>query len=163
MITDPKGIDAPIQTLQAQFLAKLFVGKLYQSYGRAFLNERNGTIPEVYSGSNEYQEVLGDDTQDAISFFTVSPVEEIQLQEATANVSIYFFVNLSTLFTYSHRAIEEVHILVLKEINLSPFQVTKLITGQESVKDFSIRRPELLDMQPYYCFKFECSINYKLC
>ncbi len=163
MITNPVGIDAPIQTLQAQFLAKLFTGKTYQSYGRAFLNEKNGTIPEVYTGANEYQEVLLDDTLDAISFFTVSTVEEIQLQEAWAKVSIYFFVNLSTLFSYTHRAIEEVHILVLREINFSPFQATRLITGQESVKDFSIRRPELLDMQPFYCFKFECSINYKLC
>ena len=58
MITNPVGIDAPIQTLQAQFLAKLFTGKTYQSYGRAFLNEKNGTIPEVYTGANEYQEVL---------------------------------------------------------------------------------------------------------
>jgi len=163
MITDPKGIDALIQTLQAQFTAHLFAGKSYSSYGRAFLNERNGVIPEVYVGANEYQEVLQDDTKDALSFFTVDPAEDVEMFNAKAKVNIYFFVNLATLFTYTHRAIEEVHILVLKEITRSPFQVTRLITGHESVKDFAIERPELMDMQPYYCFKFECSITYKLC
>jgi len=163
MITNPVGIDSPIQALQAQFLAHLFVGKTYSSYGRAFLNERNGVIPEVYLEANEYEEVLQDDTKDALSFFTVDPLEDIEMMNAKARVNIYFFVNLATLFSYSHRAVEEVHILILKEITRSPFQVTRLVTGHESVKDFAIERPELMDMQPYYCFKFECSITYKLC
>jgi hypothetical protein len=162
-ITNPTGIDIHIQNLQAQFLANLFAGKLYSSYGRAFLNEKNGIIPEVYNGANEYQDVLLDDTLDAISFFTVNPLQEFDYQYSTANVSIYFFVNLSTLFSYTHRAVEEVHLLVLKEIDKANiFKVLRLITGRDAVKDFAIRQPELLDMQPYYCFKFECSINYKL-
>jgi hypothetical protein len=163
MITDPVGIDYPIQALQSQFTAHLFAGKTYTAYGRAFLNERNGTVPEVYLSSNEYQEVLQDDTLDALSFFTVEPEEDITMYDAKAKVKIYFFVNLASLFTYTHRAVEEVHKLVLKEINNSPFQVTRLVTGHESVKDFAIERPELMDMQPYYCFRFECLITYKLC
>ena len=161
-ITDPTGIDLPIQTLQAQFLTHLFTGKLYSSYGRAFVNP--GGLPYVYIGSNDYQEALMDDSvEDAVSYFTVEPIEEVHLSEAMATVSIYFMVNLSKLFSYTHRAVEEVHQLVSREINRSPFQVTRLITGQESVKDFTTRNPERLNMQPFYCFKFECSITYKLC
>lgn len=163
MISNPQGIDLPIQTLQIQFLDHLFLGKKYSSNGRAFLNTREGVIPEVYVSANEYKEVLTDDRQDAISFFTVEPNQEVRLTEANAKVNIYFMVNLETLFTYSHRAVEEVHMLVSKEINRSPFQVTVLVTGTESVKEFTIENPDLLNMQPYYCFKFECSITYKLC
>jgi hypothetical protein len=163
MITNPVGIDSPIQTLQAQFLAHLFVGKTYSSFGRAFLNERGGTIPEVYIEANEYQEVLQDDTKDAVSFFTVDPDEEMNMLNASARVDIFFFVNLAKLFTHTHRAIEEVHILVAQEIYKSPFQLTRLVTGHDALKDFSVPRPELMDMQPYYCFKFETTITYKLC
>ncbi|TRZ53043.1 hypothetical protein D4R99_01565 [bacterium] len=164
MITNPTGIDIYIQNLQTQFLANLFTGKLYSSNGRAFLNERNGLLPEVYLGSGEYGDVFTDDAHyDAISFFVVSPSQEFDYQYSTANVSIYFFVNLSTLFSYTHRAVEEVHLLVLKEINKTNiWKVLRLVTSRDAIKDFAISKPELLDMQPYYCFKFECSINYKL-
>lgn len=163
-IVNPVGIDEQIQKLQAQFLAKLFVGKTYSSHGRAFLlSHDKGEVPEVYNGSDEYLEVLLDDTKDAISFFTVDPVIEVNGTDATAQVDIFFFVNLLTLFSYTHRAVEEVHILVLKEINNSQFRVKKLVQGFDSVKDFAIKNPELMDMQPFYCFKFQSSITYKLC
>ena len=163
-ITNPVGIDAEIQKLQATFLARLFVGKLYSSHGRAFLNSHDqGVIPEVYDGASEYQEVLLDDTRDAISFFTVNPEMEIKLREATAQVDIYFFVNLAAIFAYTHRATEEVHILVLKEINNSSFQAYRLIQGTEAIKEFEIRRPELMNMEPFYVFKFQTKITFKLC
>lgn len=163
-ITNPVGIDAEIQKLQSSLLTKLFVGKIYSSNGRAFLNmEDKGFIPEVYEGSEEYQEVLLDDTKDAISFFTVDPEMKIALQEVTARVSIYFFVNLATLFSYTHRATEEVHTLVLKQLNNSSFRAYRLIQGIEAIKDFEIRRPELMNMQPFYVFRFDTLITYKLC
>jgi len=164
IITNPVGIDAEIQRLQQRFTANLFSGKNYTSHGRAFLNVRDdGIVPEVYLGSDEYEEVLLNDSLDAMSFFTVDPSMGIQGKESKAKVDIYFFCNLSTLFACTHRATEEVHILVLTEIDKTPFQVTGLVQGSECVRDFTIRNPELLDMQPFYCFKFECLITYKLC
>jgi hypothetical protein len=160
-IETPVGIDIPIQNLQNRFTEKLFPGKKYTSYGRAFIMDQT---PMVYSGANEYQEVLLDDSQ-ATSFFTVEPEIEIKNNEATARVDIHFFVNLATLFEFSHRAVEEAHVMVNEVLNINTFgfRVFRMIQGIESIKDFKIRKPELMDMQPYYCFKFECSLIYKLC
>jgi hypothetical protein len=159
MITDPKGIDLPIQTLQIQFADHLFSGSTYSSNGRAFLDDWNeGLTPKVMN-EFEYEDVLTDDLKDAISFFLVEPDITIQGLQANATVNIHFFVALSALIVTQ----EAVRILVQTEINNSPFQIVNYFSGRESVKDFTIRRPELLEMQPYHCFKFECTITYKLC
>jgi hypothetical protein len=161
-ITDPSGIDALVQRLRLQFIAKLFSGKNYLSTGIAYENRKNGgNIPEGYINGNEYREILVDDNRDVISFFTVDPNMQVRMSEARAKVNIYFLVNLNSLFPHSHRAVEEVIILALHEIYNSPFQVERLVTGTKSLNAFDIRRPELMNMQPYFCFRFDTTINYK--
>ena len=48
-IVNPKALDKRIQGTQVQFQAKLFIGKEYTAYGRAFLNDEGdeGQTPAV--------------------------------------------------------------------------------------------------------------------
>jgi len=158
-IPNPIGLDARIQQLQVDFGATLFEGLNYESYGRAFLNTRDTIrVPEVYVGDGEYKEVLADDNLDALSFFLPDSSIPFEKNEGNAIVGIYFFVRLQTNV---YRPVEEVHRDVLNRIQSSPFRVIRLVTGEESVDAFldAVR----VNMQPYYCFRFDAQVTFKLC
>ena len=161
------GIDAKIESLQAQFNSKLFtsiVGNTYTAYGRAFLNEREeGTVPEIlYDGEVDYKEVLIDTGVDGQSFFVVENDDvAITPFDYETPVSIYFAVNLKILYpAVTERAVEYLHRDVLEILNSSPFDIQKFTKGREAFSDFEVKIGD--NMHPFYLCKFSTLVQWNI-
>jgi hypothetical protein len=159
-----KGIDIIIEKQRLMFAAYLWTGNNCSWYGRCQINYRNDkAVPEVLNaGTNNYTEVLFDDTRDAISFFDVLP----DRTEDLATVDIYFAVKLSKLFpSITERATEWVLLDVIKRLHQGGLFIpdkTKSITdGYEAWKQWSMVKKED-NMQPFYLFKIKTNVQYVL-
>jgi len=165
------GIDVKIEALRARFASKLFadvVGNTYVSYGRAFITNRKDKdgriidVPELQIASTKkYQEVLPNRKIEGHSFFLVSSDIEVKINsELKADVSIYFSVNLDTLYpNVTERAVEYLHRDVLNEIRDSEFDVKKITTGLKAFENFGLVK-ETDNMEPFYLVRFDTEINY---
>jgi len=103
----PVGIDkaiANVQTRLYNYLTLTAEWLNYESYPRAYKNPLGeDTIPEVYVGGNEYEEVLFNDKFNVTSFFLVDdnvtnnngPGEEATY---TQGISVIFQANLAALY-----------------------------------------------------------------
>ena len=103
-----KGIDIPIDDLVSKFDSDLWVGFSNNFKGRIQRTiSDDGVIPEWFNpDSDEYEDVLLDDTKDSISFFDVDSSEEYD-SRFKSKVKICFAVNLKTLYpSVSERATE---------------------------------------------------------
>ena len=159
-----KGIDIVIEKQRLMFAAYLWTGNNCSWYGRCQTNYRNDkAVPEVLNaGTNNYTEVLFDDTKDAISFFDVLP----DRTEDLAIIDIYFAVKLSKLFpSVTERASEWVLADVIKRLHQGGLFIpdkTKSITdGYEAWKQWSMVKKED-NMQPFYLFKVKTNVQYVL-
>jgi hypothetical protein len=171
--TSPKGIDKQIQKLQEYLYSKLktkwgITDDDWQSYGRAYRNQKEkGYIPEVYTGSDEYEEVFADDSLKVLSFFGVGDSFKGSYS-LTGPVFLIFFVNIEELKTLTHRGDEEVRLdvqLICKDADFG-FTMTGVQTGIDNVyKEYpGIRRDEGMlskDMHPYHCFRIDFELTYE--
>ena len=156
------GIDAKISDIETVFKAKLFLTKNYSTFGRAFLNSRNGTIiPEILASGNEYQEVTLNDALDAQSFCIVEDdytVEKGSRDIFSSKVSFYFSVNLSVCYpTITERAVEYVHRDISAILKYSDFNLESIT---QNWKEF---QGAFDNMQPFYLVKFTTNIIWKNC
>ena len=170
-ITNPEGIDVPIQKLQNRFTNNLWTGvraddatknKVYNSYGRAVIVEG---VPKVFNPAavnNGYYELLMNDRASAQSFFIVNDNNKVGFDEFEADVSLYFMVNLEHLSSLSTRAEQEVINDVRSYLRNEPygFELTAIVSGDESVSDFD--QVKVKDnLQPYFCFRFDMTLKYQ--
>jgi len=159
------GLDAKIEAQKSVFNNKLFtsvVGNTYASYGRAFWNERQGQkIPELQVlSSTEYKEVLLDDSIDGLSFFLPEPQIAVTGSNMTANVGIYFAVNLDVLYpSVTERAVEYLHRDVLNLLPNNGFNVTGIVMGLEAFSQFGFVK-ESDNLEPFYLVRFDTEIEY---
>lgn len=171
----PVGIDINIDRLQRVLYPQLKTAwsitgdTAYDCYARAYRNQTaDGYIPEVYKGTDEYKEVLFDDTLSALSFFGVG--EQVRYQTgsaATAQVYLIFMVNLSKIKNGATRNDEEARTDVIRLVTPAPagFTLTGIDTGIDTVfKEFSGFRKEqgmkYRDMSPFHCFRINFSLLY---
>lgn len=142
----------------------------YLAYGRVYRNQtKDGYIPEVFIGGNDYQEVLLDDRVAASSFFGVENTTEFNNFLVDAQVFVVFWVDLSRLKSgTAQRQDEEVHIDVLKLVNNIKkfnFELTGIETGIDTIfRNYSgFRVNEAIkyrDMHPFHCFRLNFNLNY---
>lgn len=160
------GVDAKIEELKDLFNSHFTAieNNSYTSYGRAFLNTRDGgIIPEVLVSGNNYKDVLLDSKIDGLSFFivdnNVTAIDDIDME---TNVDIYFAVNLKTLYpSVSERAVEYLHRDVLEIISDSEFDIVSYTSGEEAFSEFALVKAGD-NMQPYYLVKFSTKIEFQI-
>ena len=163
------GLDAKIEILRARFAAKLFVGSTYASYGRAFITkkkDKNGNfvdIPELQTSSTvKYAELLPNRKIDGHSFFLQEGDIEKTEDGYTANVGIYFSVNLNELYSsVTERAVEYLHRDAIKQIENYSFKVIRIVPDLPAFEKFGLVK-DTDNMEPYYLCRFDTEIEYKL-
>jgi hypothetical protein len=170
MITNPKGIDLPIQQMQ-----NLFVKHLWPSinatkkgyYHRVFRNNRRGEqIPEIYVGNGEYKDVLFDDFLSAQIWFDVAErTDSLSSGQIVRDCGVVVIVNLNEIYpSLTHRCEEEVHFDVMRVLNRMPkvFEQTGITTGMAAFGNFNTTPLKHADMNPWHVFRFDCKIHYSL-
>jgi hypothetical protein len=169
MIANPKGIDRPIQEMQQLFINNLWTSITdKQYYHRVFRNEnKSGNLtPQVFiDNTNDYRDVIFNDSLSALSWFDVAPeTTSADAEQYTQGVGVFFAVNLKKLYpTLSHRAVEESHAEVRRILMLraSEFKIEGISTGEAAYGDFqSVLNG--LDMQPWHVFRFNCNVSFTL-
>lgn len=161
------GIDDQIEKLRLLFESNLWSGKKAVFYGRCFRNERNdGLIPEISIGGS-YKEVLLQDFNGATVFFDVEPLRSarvIDSSDITANVSIYFAVDLDKLYPGLDRLkqTENAYKDSIDIINHSAFTFNAFETGFSSYSVWTYDKASIDNMQPYHLFRVDTTINYNL-
>lgn len=174
--TDPKGIDFIIDSLQKKTFTELTaVGGIgwtdYESYHRAYKNPQSGsTIPEIYTTSGNYLEVLFDDTFSATSFvLSEDSRTKIDHEVYAQDISIIFQAQLDKLYpSIDHRADEEMHADIVTAINAAGFQkdITEVTTGVSNVySELSLTGDlsslvSLDDMSFFHVVKVDLTITY---
>ncbi len=163
-ITTPKGIDAPIQALQTYLSNNL--SWLTHSFGRVVKNEtKKGTfLPEVYTGSNEYLQMLPDDNVNAMCFFDVDNHVDFDNRNSDANINIVFYINLSKCFTtLTHRADENAIVDILDTFisGRKGWEITGIKkVAKEIFSAYNYEQSWLDDLQPYFVCSIECTLNF---
>lgn len=159
------GIDIPIQRLVANFTNRLWINNNCDYSGRIYDNEiiENdrvlGIRPELYDSGINYKEKLLNNNIDATTFFRIT---NNNIEGGTADVSIYFSVNLVKLYTNitTERA-DEYAINDARNIILySEFEIKQLIRGGKAFSDYFESKQSKHDMHPYYLFRFDTELNY---
>jgi hypothetical protein len=166
-ITNPKGIDLPIQKLQTYLHNKLPWSDI-EVYGRVFENpsKSKGFTLEAYISKNEYKDVFINDTKTANIFFIEDKKHTTKEGIMFTNkLQIVFMVNLKKAYpNITHRADMEAEIEAIKLIRTrSNFSMTEIEKGISSVfKGFNTDGIKLTDMQPYHVFSINGDLTYQI-
>ncbi len=166
MITNPVGIDRPIQEMQQLFIANLWTGFNCQFNHRVFGNyNEKKLIPFILvDGTDRYVEVLFNDRVDALGWFDVSDrTKSIDGTQVSQDVGIFFAVNLKKVYPLlAHRAVEEAHKDALMQIKKRPikFEILGLETGEAAYGDFDTDNLIKYNMQPWHVFRYNCNVKY---
>lgn len=172
-------IDVSIQAMQKDLFYILcdkwgITAKDYESYGRCYRNQSKGSdyIPEVYTQSGNYKEVLGSDKIKFQSFFGVGQnVRVNNYKSVTADVHLICMANLEKIkCDEGDKVRKDVEVRndvydVLK-MGLYGFEVEggAIITGIENVfAEYAGSRRDSMkhrDMHPYHYFRFNMTCTY---
>jgi len=160
-----KGVDVKIEALRELFETRLFTSSDYISYRRAFITLRDGKfIPELQTlSSTDYKEVLLNSASAGHSFFVVdSELDAITPIDFSADVSIYFAVNLHKLYVgVPEREVEYMHKDVMEYINMSAFKIQSIITGLKAFEEFdNVKEGD--NLEPFYLVRFKTKVEYTL-
>jgi len=168
----PVGIDRIIDSIQVVLFNKLGwdTGTTYESNHRAYKNPRtiegrDGLVPEIYDGKEEYREIYLNDKIDANSFFLVDDSRTGD-KLYTVIVSIIFQLKLDKIFpNILHRADEEAHKQVLDVLERTTLvKINSLQTGIANVySGLLVEQSKLDNMQPFHVFKVDMDIDYENC
>lgn len=160
-ITNPKGVDVPIQKLQILLADELWTGNNCEFYGRVFPHELNGVLkPVIHLSGNEYIEVMQDDTKDATVFFDLMGDVEINEGQHSVTVGVVFSVNLEKLYPGGTYRTEYVESDALAIINNSPFTPERIIKGEKAFDPYSYDTAARVTMYPFYAFRIVTRLNY---
>jgi hypothetical protein len=184
---DPTGIDGYIQRLQINlynYLLGIFDGsrtnyKLisesdYNCFGRVYRNKReNEYFPQAFvkmaeTGSMEYVNILFEDTCAIQSFFDCREYMKVDVDSLLTHfdASLYFFVDLSKLYTSESRMDEEFIILITTFLLESGFNfnLNTIYRGIKSIMNeysgYKIKMNSKANMQNFLCFRLDMSSFY---
>ena len=165
------GVDIPISLIRDDFAAGLWPdvsNKIY--YSRAFITEKSigggkEIIPEVYTGSKEYQEVLFDDRYNVSVFFTADDARNNLKEKPETVISAIFSVNLDAIYPgVAWRQEENVHADVLQIFQVATtaysIQSIDMIVGLNAYDPFFKENVKQYDTQPWHVFKLNLGIKY---
>lgn len=159
---NPVGVDKEIQSVQQRLYDALGYADL-DAYGRVYLTERSGkTIPEYYTCvTNEYKEVLVDDSKLGGFFFTEEPSTEIVKHFFTTKVHLIFWLDLSRVKPLiSHRADEEMRIEIYSKLkSIVTREDVEVVKGIEALKGIDTK---LIDMQPCHFIRYSFNLRYNI-
>lgn len=104
-IDNPRGLDKAIASLQQSISAIPYLTKVF---GRAYIykevsNDKSITVPKVYAGGKEYENVLVNDNYTSMCFFVATgpavPIDfqNFQSNKYRRNVSLIFWGNLKKI------------------------------------------------------------------
>ena len=177
LLTDPVGVDAPIQELQAEL--KNGLEWLQKSFGRAYIGRTirgNGKLyqyPAIYIGDSEVYDASPNDNLTAYSFFEVEGAYNAQNYENSgtggtnnysAPVSLVVWGNLIKINdalevpfsdqNFSQNLLQEVLILIRKNYD---FKIESVDDNLYSVFEPYTCRTDDASMfyYPYFCFKIK--------
>ena len=165
-ITNPIGIDKPIQGLQKYLTANL--SWLTDSFGRAYKNiDRDGKFyPEVFNSDNEYINVLANDFVSGMSFFEVVNDFDKNIglnYDTTVRLIVYVKLDKAKP-SILNRADENIVQEVVNVINnyANGFEFTKVVKGIKNVyRDYNLNFNEAIaDTHPNFVCAFEMALNY---
>lgn len=172
----PCGIDISIQEFQNKLHTGLVTAwsldsvseKEYLCYDRCYRNQtKNGFIPEVYNGRNEYKQVLFNDKVKVLSFFGIGNSSEYNQFEQlnTTDVHLIFFVNLKAIKGGTGRLDEEVRQDVQSICNreANGLILTSIEIGIDNILSEYSGASDLMkyrDLNPYHAFRFNFSLTY---
>jgi len=172
----PVGVDKVIDKLQVaiyDYLTGVAGFTQYESYPRCYKNYKDGMIiPEMYTGTNEYKEVLFDDRYNLTSFFIVDDDSDREgVNVVSQNVSIIFQGLLDKLFpSVSHRADEELKAVIYNALSEYYFEdyLLSIQMGIDNVYgDLRILgtlkdRVILDDMSNFNVLRFNFKLNFNI-
>lgn len=170
LITNPQGIDFPIQYAQKIIYDDLTAlwGLGLEGYGRVSKNERNDSvIPELKKQGKEYSGTLLT-SSNKFFFIKGSKSEGLGGNYFKCKVEIYFILDLKKIKpNIAHRADQEVHKDVIHILSKCGFDsITEIIdTDLDTIlRDFkgAYGKNKYQDLEPYHIFKVGVGINYNL-
>lgn len=160
-ITNPKGVDVPIQRLQQILADELWTGFNVEVYGRVFPFQQSDQLkPVIHTSGSEYIEVLQDDTKDATVFFDLMGDVEIEEGQHSVTVGIVFSVNLEKLYPGGTYRTEYVEADALAIINNSPFTPERIIKGETAFDPYTYESDARVSMYPFYAFRIVTKVSY---
>lgn len=169
---NPQGVDVVIDRIQRDLfieLTKKFGWRDYDSYDRAYRNKKgNDKLPEVYTGNEEYKEVLFNDKQTVTSFWLVDEKRNYSATDFKfeQGISLIVQADLSKLFpSIKHRPDEELIDNVCKAIKNKFWQekLIEIIQGVEQVYNtlkVDINEHSLNDMGSFSIVRFNFKVQY---
>lgn len=164
-ITNPKGIDRAIQTIQTYLFDNLGWGDI-DVYGRVFknINKEGKLVAEAYKGNNEYIDVFTNDSKNGSVFFIESDVHNSKEGIRFSNsLKIVFMVNLKKVLPgIVHRADMEAEFKAIELLRKTHrFSFEKMGKGiKESLGEFYTEGIKTDDMQPYHVFSITGEVTY---
>ena len=164
-ITDPKGVDAPVQKAQ-KFLFDQLKWANSEFYGRLFVLEtENGYVPRGFVSGIDYKDVFTDDRKSAKVFFLVG--DDIPTKSGlvfTAPVKIVVMAKLDAILTNNvNRADTDLQEQVIKVLQRQKYiSVTGIQTKVKRIfEGFAVDDLKIVDYQPYHVFAIRGNITYQ--
>lgn len=178
LITDPVGIDKPIQDIQTAiatipWIEKSF-GRTWQAYKT--VDKKEIVYPETWQGTDkDLLDVMPNDNVNAQSFITVGEPFRIpnynkrNFNRVTGIINIIVWFNLERLVdTVDYRFTEILKLEVLRTLNEMTFKAEAGITVNQIWEQannvfagFTIDRLKQQELvHPFGGFRFECQLTY---
>lgn len=167
VITNPRGIDIPIQRLQTLLHEDLDWSADSDFYGRALkVNSDTGYLPRGFVSGQGYTDVFTDDRKSAKLFFLVD--DDITSKAGllfTAQVKIVVMANIEKIFgQLSKRAdtdLQEQVIKAVRKTKILSMDKGGIETGIETIfRGYDIGQIKKVDLNPYHVFAVKGTIKY---
>lgn len=166
------GVDKPISLIRNDLANNLWTTLPKRIlYSKCYRNEKNirgaiQLIPEVYTEKREYREVLFDDNYDLLVFFDAGDERTNIKEDPSADISIYFAVNLESIYPDSaYREEEASHRDVMQVLENSRssygYENLSITSGLNAYGDFYRENVKKYNMQPWHTFRVDMEdVNY---
>ena len=160
---NPVGIDKPIQMLQESLYTKLTDAFSCDvtSYGRAYVDNKNGSVKPLAYVETDYKELLTDDRINSLHFFfieddTADVVSRTCMSDT--EVDIIFIIDDLTKVRgdITHYADEEIKEQI-KSFVKSWYKIISVTKGEKALDGFDISQLQFIF--PYFVFKLRVIIK----
>jgi hypothetical protein len=160
---NPVGIDKPIQMLQESLYTKLTDAFSCDvtAYGRAYVDNKNGSVKPLAYVETDYKELLTDDRINGLHFFfieddTADVVSRTCMSDT--EVDIIFIIDDLTKVRgdITHYADEEIKEQI-KSFVKSWYKIISVTKGEKALDGFDISQLQFIF--PYFVFKLRVIIK----
>ena len=160
---NPVGIDKPIQMLQESLYTKLTDAFSCDvtAYGRAYVDNKNGSVKPLAYVETDYKELLTDDRINGLHFFFIEDdTADVVLRTCMSDteVDIIFIIDDLTKVRgdITHYADEEIKEQI-KSFVKSWYKIISVTKGEKALDGFDISQLQFIF--PYFVFKLRVIIK----